>query len=286
MMTTGDIGRNDRALQFAGLQPMGSGAAAMAAFKSRQDIIATIPGGRDSLAYAQAYAGFRGARTEAFGQQTLTEFGFADVQLQGRRERQSLLPFSPGNIFATNLAMIQNNRQQIGRVNQQLGLGDLSEQERYSLLGQRESLLTATARGVAELSEGFENKLPALAAGRPDFFAKYNSLQGAAINLGRIGSPVRAYGAYGGGQRSAQEAVVSALGGDTVPHASMPYSRTGEVNNAPYLQEMIGLLRQIANQGGHAAQVGHNRPTDNFGAVQGAANKDISQQQQAAWNSH
>ena len=281
----GASGANRRAGALGALQPLGSGRAQAAAFGAEGANIAKLPGGVDSLAYAQSYAGFRGARMEAFGQETLSGFGLRDLHLQGEQQRQQYMPFAPGNVFATSLGIIANNRGQIGRLDRMMKNTDLSEQERYGLEGQRQGLLTDNARNVGMLSEGFENRLPALAAGRPEFAGRYNSMMGAAINLGQIGSPIRAYGATGG-SRGAQEAFVRGLGGDSVPGAMHAQSRTSDMNNAAVLGVLERILGAITSNGGHSPQVGHNRPTDNYGAVQGAAEKDISHQQRTSWNSH
>ncbi len=141
--------------------------------------------------------------------------------------------------------------------------------------------MTENARNVGMLSEGFENRLPALAAGRPSFFSRYNSAQGAAINLGRIGSPVRAYGAGSGAQGAMQDAFVRGLGGD-FHGATSPYSRTGELNTTNNILERI-LHALVGRNGGTSP--GNNRPTDNFGAIQGSVNKDIGPQQATAQGS-
>ncbi len=278
----GASGANRRAGAIGALQPLGSGRAQAMAFAAEGANIAQLPGGVDSLAYRQAYAGFRGARMEAFGQETMNGFGLRDLALQGQQQRQQYMPFAPGNIFATSLGIIANNRGQIGRIQGMLGNSDLSEQERYGLESQRQGLLTENARNVGMLSEGFENRLPALAAGRPAFMGRYNSAMGAAINLGRIGSPVRAYGAYGGDQARQQDAFVRGLGGDFAG-ATAPYSRTQDMNATNGILERI--LHAITAQGG-GGNVAHNRPTEDYGRPQGAVNKDIAPQQQAAFASH
>jgi len=267
--------RNARAQALAGLRPTGSGAASMFAFDNEMANISQLPGGRDSLAYAQAYAGFRSARSQDFQQGTLSGFGLRDLQLQGEQQRQQYMPFAPGNVFATSLGIIANNRGQIGRLNQQLSLNDLSEQERYGLESQRQGLMTENARNVGMLSEGFENRLPALAAGRPAFAGRYNSAQGAAINLGRIGSPVRAYGAGSGSQAAMQDQFVRGLGGD-FHGATSPMSRTMDLNTT---NDILQRILQALTKNGGASSPGRDRPPPRVGP------DSVDPQQKAAWNS-
>lgn len=266
---------NQRNIAFARIRPTESGAAAMFGYDEEMANISRLPGGRKSLAYAQAYSGFRGARMEDFQQQTMSGFGLRDLQLQGEQKRQEYMPFAPGNIFATSLGIISNNRRQIGAIQGQLNLPDLSEQERYSLTAQQQGLMTENARNVGMLSEGFENRLPALAAGRPNFFGRYNSAMGAAINLGRIGSPVRAYGAASGSQAAMQDQFVRGLGGD-FPGATGPMSRTQDLNATNSILERI--LGAILKSNGPMAPGKDRHP--------GRPDQDpVGAQQDKSWNS-
>lgn len=250
----------DRQARLAGLLPLGSGAAAKNAFANKMLTISTLgPDAMKSESYNEAYAGFRSGRAQQFEQETLSGFGLRQLALSGESARMDYMPFAPGNKFANSLAQIQNNRGQIGRLNRQLSLGDLSESERYGLESQRQGLMTENARNVGLLSEGFENRLPALSAGRPGFAGRYNSVQGAAINLGMIGSPIRAYGAGNGRQAAAQEAFVRGLGGDSVAGAQMPYSRTSELNTT---NEILSRILAAVSQPGGSGTAGRNRPTD------------------------
>jgi hypothetical protein len=271
-----------RAERIGSLQPMGSAGFARNAALGEMANLASLPGGTDSIAFAEKYAEERGLRSSQFSQSSIMQFGLRDVQLQGQQQRQQYLPFAPGNIFATSLSIISNNQQQIGRLSSYLQQGDLSENERLQRTQQLEGLRTENARNIGVLSEGFENRLPALAAGRPGFFGRYNSTQGAAINLGAIGSPVRAFGAMGGRQAAGQQAFVDAF---DVSGSIGPYSRTSGMNNAsatnmaPTNEILMQILRAM-NGGGNGKGAG-NRPSEAYGnAAAGQASKspDLGQE--------
>jgi hypothetical protein len=217
-----------RAERIGSLHPTGSAGYARNAVLAQMANLATLPGGTQSIAYQEKYAEERGLRSSQFSQSTLSGYGLRSLELEGQRARQEYLPFSPGNRFATNIGVVVNNRQQIGRLDSYLSNPDLSEQERYQRSAERQDLFTQNARSIGEISEGFENRLPALSAGRPGFFGRYSSLQGAARQLGEIGSPVRFAGAVGGRQVRFQQGIFEALGGDA---SLSPYSTTANLNN-------------------------------------------------------
>jgi len=248
---------NARAVTLGGLRPMGSGAAQMAAFNQERENIARLPGGRDSIAFAEADQGFRSARMTDYSQRSTIAFGIPNVQLQGEAARQELLPFNPGGIYRNRLGIIANNRGQIGRVNEMLQNTDLTENERYQLTSERESLRTSTTAAIATISEGFENRLPALSAGRPSFFGRMNSLQGAALNLGRMGVPIGAFGAIGGAHRQMQLDFIHDMGGYGAG-VEFPYSRTSGINNPgsrPAVPHIMGTSRGNAGTSGGSTTV-------------------------------
>lgn len=271
---------SDRQARLGSMLPTGSGAAEKAALARKMLTIGSLgPDALNSEEFGRAYQGYRGARGEEFEQGTLSGFGMRDVQLSEQRKRLDVMPFAPGNIFGNEIASINNRRGQIGRLGGMLQNTDLSERERYQYTAEREGLITSNYASAATLAEGFENRLPRLAAGTPAFFGRYNSVMGAGINMGRIGSPIRAYGAGNGRQAAAQDAFISALGGDSVPHSMAPYSRTGELNE---LQQMTALLRQLVQNtrgGGGASAPGRDRTPDRRGP------DSVDPQQRGAWNS-
>lgn len=269
-----------RQAQLSALRPIGSAEWVASAFQGQMQEIAQLPGGAGSLAYANAYAGFRSARFASYGQQDIGvggangfEPGFAmrDVALQGYQQRLQYMPFAPGNIFGASLGIIQNNMQQIGVLSARLQTPDLSEQERFSLFSQQQGLMTENARNVGLLSEGFENRLPGLAAGRPSFFGRYTSLQGAALNLAGMGSPIRAFGAANGAQAGMQDAFVNAF---NVPGTSMPYSTTAGLNTTnEILSRILNAIERGNSGGGRGAST---RPSDLFEKLAGGLDQIVA----------
>lgn len=251
--TSAGIRGAGRTAAIGSLAATSSGANAERAFASQEGIIAGLPGGRDSLAFAQADSNRRSARAQRFGQDDITSYGLEATALQGQRERINLLPFGSGNLLATELSTIRNNTKQLGVIGDRLKLGDLSEQERLSLTQQREGLLTQNAQGVAQLSEGLENRLPSLSSGRSSSFSRFDSSQLAALAYARQGSPNRSSGAINGKQAQDQQDFLSGFG---VAGANSAHSRTGDINSSSAVEVLTRILsalekNQSANKTGN-----------------------------------
>jgi len=132
------------------------------------------------------------------------------------------------------------------------------------MVQQMEGLQTANAQGIANLSEGFENRLPAMSAGRSRFFGRFNSLDGAAMNLAGLGHPSRAFGAMNGRQLQNQDDFVKAF---ALPaNASVGVGSTTSAMNNP---QVVGLLERIA-RALEGKNSGGSRPGEARGKASGS----------------
>ena len=258
--TSAAIRGSERDAHIGGLQARGSGAALTSAYTRESESIASLPDGKDSEAYAEAQAKRRDAGRLAFDQKSIESYGLPMTKLQGERERAELLPFSPGNLFRLDIKSILLNKQRIGQLsgymNERRASGQLSEQEELDLTTKIESSKTAQARDIAELGEGFINKLPSMSAGSPSFSGRLTSYSAAAAQLALMGSPIRGFGASNGRQLQSQDAFVEALGASNGDIA--PRSRTSGLNSAgadngqvvSLLARAVEALERISGGGG------------------------------------
>lgn len=167
-------------------------------------------------------------RASDFDLGNIERFDLADVRLHTEQQRLQNLPFSPGDVFANSVGILRNNQAQIGRLTAYLRQPDLSEQERLQRTQQIGQLEVENSRNYALLTDGVENRIPALAAGRPSMSGLFDSQQLAALAVFRVGSPIRTWGAINGRQAAEQNAYAHALAGDM---SIGPRSRTQNLNN-------------------------------------------------------
>jgi hypothetical protein len=212
-----------RETQLATLQERGSGAATVQAVQRRISLLTAIPalGGTRSVAYGQAQKDLRDAQQVSFEQSLFPEEQKL-IPLQGALERAEVLPFSPSNIYATSLKAIQLQQAEVAKFDERLKNGHMDEATYEQTQRQREDLLTQIAREKAMLTTGLENLLPALSAGMPSGFSRYDSDSLAALRVGKYRFQ---YGATGGKQAEDQLRYSRDLG-DTGP-----YSRTQDINH-------------------------------------------------------
>lgn len=239
----GNVQRADYSARLAGTQARGSGMAMASAYRYGMDQIAGLPGGTDSLAYGEMRQRYRGALMTGYRQQDIVGFDIPMTRAQGMLDRMNLLPFNPGATMTASLFMGGMANRQAGILEQRIETmrraGNLSEEDELRLTSQAEQYRTMGASAIANVNEGFLNRLPAMSAGRPAFFGRYNSMQLAAAAV--QGTPVRAFGALNGRQLRDQDDFYTSVGG--VP---APWSRTQSFNNGGGgSAEIAGLLREL-----------------------------------------
>lgn len=257
----------------AGLAARGSGRAAGGFLYEEMNDIAAIPGGSESVAYARVAAQYRAAGSLAFQQESYTNYGIPAVQLQGEMDRQQVLPFSGTqnyNLAGRNIQLQSGRIQDIGDfMARRRQAGMLSEQEEFDLTRQMEAAHTSLATSQATLSEGMENRLPTLTAGRPGSasFGRYNSMQLSALAYAYSGSPVRGGGAWDDAQRRHQNAVFDDYGmsGGTT-------SRTSGLNNGT--DRIVALLERLVALNERGGSGSGKRPGEALGNLQGAISQN------------
>jgi hypothetical protein len=206
-----------RDLGFAGLQARGTGASTAGVLRARMDLIGKLPGGTGSMIYAQSRAGLRDATRAAFDQEGAAGYGIRRSNIDADRAISNTSPYAPGNRFGIELRGMAADRAEYSRLSKYMegrrASGDLSEHEELELTGRMNSLRVSVAQSVGTLSEGVENRMPALSTlGGRASFRRFDSNQLAAVALWRAGSPVRGRGAMGGRQQHMQEDFVDGFG--------------------------------------------------------------------------
>jgi hypothetical protein len=244
-----DVGAAGRRARLAQSMVRGGPAVVRDSFVAAQASVATLPGGKESEVYSELTLKRREAARGAFAESDALKYGIPGIQLAGAIERSEVLPFAPGNRFALEMAGMQMRGQQIqeliGRGRRLQSAGDLTVEDSVRMTQQIEELRTSQYRSLAVLSEGVENRLPALAAGTPAAFRRFNSINLAAFNLARVGSPIRSYGAASGEQQQAQDRFVEGFG-----MGGMPSWSKSEGLNSPdvnrQLERIATTLERIA----------------------------------------
>ena len=243
------------------LRTRGSASAVEGNILSELTEIAALPNGEDSLEYAQQFASYRAAGKARFDQEQTIRYSVPMAHIQGALNRSEVLPFNPSNRYGLEMKSLAMNEREVKKMqlfmNARRASGKLSEDEELELTTKIEGLKTAEAQSVARLSDGLDDRLPGLSAGRPSSFGRFDSFQLAAMALGRQGSPIRRYGALNGAQRQMQEDfTLSFNAGNTGP-----YDRHMGMDNAgAHMNELTGaikdLTRTIQGTGGVATHRG------------------------------
>lgn len=234
-----------RSARLGAAKTRGSGAALETAFSDEASAISGLPGGKDSVAFAEARAKARDAGALAFRQQSINDYFIPETQIEGERARAELIPFGASNRLSLEGRSIGLQQKRIRSLQSYLdkrkSSGQLTEEEELSLTGEIENSRTSEAASVARLAEGRENYLPALSSGRNRSFGLFDSRQLAAMAYARVGSPIRSEGANNGQQAKDQEDFVH--GFDIGPTG--PGSRTGTINNSS--DRLASALDRLAN---------------------------------------
>lgn len=226
--------------QIAALRATGSGAALQHNYLLQQWVLESLPGGRDSLAYAQAGAGYRDASSLAFDQGQIGRFSVPLVESQARIARAMVHPYRPGEVMGE---MYGQTRLQFGEARRVRGeisargrAGTLSDEDRLRYTTMAAGMETAGYQGIAQIAEGAADRLGVLYAGM-NRSSHFDSMQQASVML--RGTPFRRWGAMGGRQARQQEEFYQGMG------ASGPVSREANLNPAMGGGRVEALLEQL-----------------------------------------
>ena len=265
----GSLQRDEYHARRAADMVRGSGAAQEAAYGSAAKDIALLPGGRSSLAYAEANASRRAARAERYGQEDLP-FNLRMAAFENDQARAAYLPYSPAFIPRRAVEMIETLDRQIGvesaRYNHDMAAGDMTEADQLRRFRQIEGLRTDRARDIGTLAKGGEDRMLALSSNRPEFFARMDSERLAQTMLFRTGNGWnRMHGAKNGQQLAMQQSWLKEAGGDDMEHTLAPFSRTGHINSSLNTSKMEDLLSAILMElkgGKSVGAIGGTRPSE------------------------
>lgn len=187
---------------------------------------------------------------------------------QGNMERRmASSPYAPGYRFGLALqgiGMRQRRAAQLRARREGLAAkGELSPERGYEIESELEGLTTENYEAVAGMAEGVENRMPALSAGRVARFSRMDSIQMAAMNLGRMGHPGRSMGAGSGRQLAMQDAFVRAMVGglDIGPHSRTEALNAGigEGGSGRAEQLLERIAKAIEGRSGGGLRIGEER---------------------------
>lgn len=267
--TSANIRTGQRLQRLGSLSIRGSGLAQAIALRGQMSDISSLPGGSDSMAFAEARNAYAGALTTAGQQSDITNFGITGVQLQGQMTRMQMMPYAPSRAFELSGRQIQNNMGQIGalrsRMNTMRSAGYLSEETELAMTSQIEGLRNQNAQDFAYLSEGRENMIPGLVAGRRRTTGSYDSANLAAFAYARGGVPFRNAGAVNGRQLGMQNAYSDMIGlgeGDIFPRSRSQGMNTGGMAGGGFgtagIESLLSQLLQVVKGGGGNLQGSRN----------------------------
>ncbi len=242
--------------------------------EEEMSVLASLPGGSASLAYAEAGVRRRDAVQGAFAEYAGAAFELPLMRMEGALERARMMPFAPGYAFGMGLEAAQMRSRYLGALGTyretRRRSGELSVGEDLSIEQQMQGLLSANQATIAMMSEGGPNLMASLSTGGPAGFGRFDAAQMAALRV--RGTPIRRFGAMGGAQSHQQEAFLQSAGFGGMG----PMSPTGALS--PDGGQVVSLLRQILEEmrrGGGSFPVRSRGPADlapSGGYVQTGAN--------------
>jgi hypothetical protein len=258
--TSANLRTGDRLAAMAGTQARGVGAAQRVIYTGELSDVSALPGGSESLTASRIRQQIRESTLEEYRASDITGFEIPSARLQGARDRANLLPYNPSNVFGLDAATIALDRRQeaiLGnRMDSLRRSGNLSEDEELRLTRQQEALHTDEFARLREITEGRENLIPGLSAGRPRLVGQFTSDQAEALSFANGRVPYRFAGAVNGADLARQDRAAADLG--LSPSDLRPGSRTQEMNSGsggggadPDIKRLLSAILS-AIQGGNA----------------------------------
>ena len=242
-----------RSEQFASTLARGYAAHAESSITNQMMAVEGMPGGRNSLTWAQMNTRRRAASIGAFNESNIVDYDIPMTALRGQAAIMDVAPFSPGNRMSIAMQSMGLLGNQANAIQKQMGLlrgnGDLSEQQELAMTQQIWGLRTERASLAASLVDNVPNRIPAMSANAPSFSARLDGRLMTAMQFGMIGHPFSGAGALGNSQREMQQGWLKTYLGD---EDLGPTSRTQMMNNGamngPNMDETNALLRQILSR--------------------------------------
>jgi hypothetical protein len=279
--TSASLRRDDRAAAFSSTLTRGSGAALFEVYQDQARRIAGLPGGVDSLAYAQNRMDQRSAMMQAYDQMNTVNYEIPMLTLTAMRAKAGYLPYGNGNLRTADVLSIAMNQKQMGVLRGQMGsmraAGQLTEAGELDFTRRISALDVDIARSKSELSIGMENVLPGLSVNAIPNFSRWTSNELANARLFQRGSPIRDFGSISGMHAKAQQNWLDSFGAGDVS----PQSRTSAINNpAIDTQGLVQALNRLTDALNSNASSGSGR--GNGDTPSAANNKDQGRFQPAA----
>lgn len=215
---------------------------------------------------------------QGFAKDDMAGFGIASIQNSTARAIAQLMPFGGGNRLGAAVRTIRTDQEQLGVLQRREATlrqsGNLSPERAYQIAQQEGQLGVEIASGYSSLSEGMENYLPALSAGRGANFAMYDSMQLAALRVYKRGSNIRSYGSINGQQNTQQQQQWNALTEGMIPDG--PHSLTAGINGGG--GDTNALLAQILSTLQHMGGGATGSP-QTIGETAGQAHGQLGQRE-------
>lgn len=266
MSWTRTFQQNQYQINRANLGIRGVGAATEALYGERMRAIEGMPGGRDSIAFLETQRLKRQSMFQNFEEQDAIEFGVPMTRAMGERDRSRMMPFGGGNAYSNELRVLGLQAGHLSHLEKRFATlkegNQLSEMQELAEISKIETAKTQVTASVVNLSEGMEQYLPSLMAGGTKWSGRFNTMNLAAMRLGRLGSVSREFGATGGSHLMMQDNFLRSMGMAGVGGVGAPSSNAVVEN---LLREIRDLLR---GSGGSGA-----RPTEARGAASSAARR-------------
>lgn len=219
----------------------------------------------------QAFNTGQDAIDQGFARDDMAGFGIQSTRNATQRALAQLMPFGGGNRLSANVNTIRTDEAQIGVLQQRYAAlqqsGNLSPERAFQLEQEGGRLQIERGQGIAALSEGMENYLPALSSGRGANYSMYDSLQLAALRVNRTGSNIRSYGGINGAQSARQAHAWDEMSGGGI--SGGPHSLTQGINNGGASDILLTQIRDILQRMGSAATGSTQRISETAGQAHG-----------------
>lgn len=234
-----------RSIEIGGLQSRGSGGAVAAGYLARMNAIQVVPGGEDSLAFAGARAGYRGAQLTEFGQRLTTQYDIPLVQAQTNIARASIMPYRPGEVIGLKLSAARTELNEASDINnfiqRQKARGLLTEDEELALRQKASGAAMSAYAAVGEAASGGPDWVGAMSVNRTSGFRRFSPVQLAARYMNPYAPFRRDYGFSGGGAEQQNNDFWESFG---IPTG--PTSRTAGVNAGPNSDRLAAAMERLA----------------------------------------
>jgi hypothetical protein len=279
MNTQVGIQSGEREAQLAQLSIRNSGIKSEIAYKGTEVIMASLPGGKDSVAYAQVHKSAVNSGFLKEHQEDVLGYDLPMARINALAERAQFLPYMPGYSQKTALQGMSMRGGQIkklmGRYSAHMAAGDYSEDQQLQMAQTIYGMQNEQYRDMGILAQGGENRMMALSSGRPGFFSRVDSEQLAALSLKHIGAPWnRKHGAVGGSQIRSQNDFIHSFATDDFDAmgSTSPRAQRSAVDAGLEMKALVSALDRLngtLKTGAGTMSIGGKRMGEDVGKAAG-----------------